>query len=104
MKIEYYNLYTYFILITQNGLPRIIQSPSALYFFDSEKNRNNRSNPPVAGDGPYYLSNKRHANESTLLPYLQNEMKIEYYNLYTYFILITQNGLPRIIQSPSALN
>jgi len=40
---------------------------------------------------PYYFSNLSKQLRNTLLPYKYVTMKIEHYNLYTHFILISQN-------------
>lgn len=45
---------------------------------------------------PYYLSNKTYPQYLTLLPFKRALMKIEYYNLYTHFVLITLNRVPLI--------
>jgi hypothetical protein len=44
------------------------------------------------------LVTKGYSTYTTLLPYKKVKMKVEYNNLYTYFILITQDRLPLIAE------
>jgi putative transposase len=44
------------------------------------------------------LVTRNYQKENTLLPYKLVMMKIEYHNLYTHFILITQHRIPSIPQ------